>query len=196
MGTAITELIAPQKEYRLVFSPKDAQIVIDFSSPEGTKLALKTALEYSLPLVSGTTGLPEKLKLDIQEAARKIPILSSPNFSFGMALYLKMLPEIVKQIPDFSGKIVETHHQHKKDAPSGTALRLAEALGSEKKIPIESIRAGEAIGEHRIFLNLEGEILEFRHEALSRTAFAKGALMAANFLVNKPAGTYTLMDLF
>lgn len=196
MGKALLELVSSQDGYQQVSSPQKADLIIDFSSPEGTKTALAAALEHSLPLVIGTTGLSEKLKQDIQEASFKIPILSSPNFSFGIALYLKILPEIVKQLPGASYKIIETHHQRKKDAPSGTALRLAQAIGPEKNIPIESIRAGEAVGEHRIFLNLEGEILEFRHEALSRTAFAKGALMAANFLVNKPAGAYTLVDLF
>ncbi len=192
MGKAIAGL----KQCQIVPSAKEAGVIIDFSSPEGTKSALFSALQHKLPLVIGTTGLSEEIREQIQTASTSIPILISPNFSFGIALLLKMMPEIVRYMKKTSWncKIVESHHRHKKDAPSGTALRLAEALDLNKG-EIESIRTGELIGEHRIFFNLEGETIELRHEALSRTAFAKGALMAANFLVNKPAGIYTSSDL-
>ncbi|HSX04230.1 MAG TPA: dihydrodipicolinate reductase C-terminal domain-containing protein [Rhabdochlamydiaceae bacterium] len=182
--------------YQVVSSIKEADVMIDFSSPEGTQKALSAALQAGLPLVIGTTGLTEEIQQKIETASAFIPILFSPNFSFGIAIFLKILPEIVKNIKSAcSCKIVETHHIHKKDAPSGTALKLAKTIDSENEVTIESIREGETIGVHRIFFNLEGETLELRHEALSRNAFAQGALMAANFLVNKPAGVYTLMDL-
>jgi 4-hydroxy-tetrahydrodipicolinate reductase len=185
MGQTVAKL-APS----IAASPKEADAIIDFSSPEGTKSALAAALEYKLPLVVGTTGLPDHL---FDEPSTLIPILASPNFSLGIALYLKWLPALREQLPGARCTIIETHHAKKKDAPSGTALKLAEALGVPASI--ESIREGETIGEHRIILNFEGEMLELRHAALSREAFAKGALAAANFLVNKPAGLYTLADL-
>jgi 4-hydroxy-tetrahydrodipicolinate reductase len=194
MGKAILNLVASQKEFQITSSVEEADVIIDFSSPEGTKSALAAALDHQLPLVIGTTGLPKELEQKIKSASAFIPILSSPNFSFGIALFLKILPEIAKNIKqEYGCKIVETHHLHKKDSPSGTALKLAHAI--DQNVSIESRREKEVIGEHKIFFNLEGETLELRHEAKTRDAFAKGALMAANFLVNKPPGLYTLMDL-
>lgn len=206
MGKAISAYALAHTQYKIIGgcgsgsgcgeSINSADVMIDFSSPKGTEIALAAAMEYKIPIVIGTTGLSPDCEKKIKLSASAIPILYSPNFSFGMAFCLKILPEFVKILKENGTcQIIETHHVHKKDAPSGTAKRLANALHPEGKIPIESIREGEAIGEHRIFFKLEGEVIELRHEALSRDAFVKGALLAANFLVNKPAGLYTLMDL-
>ena len=195
MGKTILAFVSEHPEYQVVPSLKEADVIIDFSSPEGTLSALNAAQQNDLPLVIGTTGLTEEIEEKIKSVSAFTPVLYSPNFSFGIALVLKILPEIVKNITgNCSYKIIESHHIHKKDSPSGTAIKLAESINPN--VTIESIREGDVIGEHRIFFNLEGETLELRHEALSRDAFAHGALIAAKFLVNKQAGLYTLMDLF
>ena len=163
----------------------DCDVLIDVSSSE----ALLENLSANRPMVIGTTG-----HLDfapIAQAAKNLPIFYTPNFSLGIALLRKIAREVATH---FGGDIdlIETHHAQKKDAPSGTALALAQFLPN---VNIHSIRSGKIIGEHTLIFNNGEERLTLSHEALSRETFARGALAAARFLVGKPPGLYTMDNL-
>lgn len=171
-------------------------VAIDFTSPEATGHHLEAALSAKKPLVIGTTGHQPEEKKAIQEAAQAIPILYSPNFSFGVALCLEAAAQISKRL--FGAcqiTIYETHHIHKKDRPSGTALAFAQAVGSGPET-IHSVRSGEVVGEHTVVFECGHERIELKHAAHSRDAFAHGALLGAKFLAKQPPGLYALKDLF
>lgn len=189
--------------------------VIDFSSPAGVKEILITCLERKIPLVVATTGLGVEMLKSLKEAAHEIPVLLAPNLSLGMNLLMKLLSLASRSLreQDFDVEIVETHHRFKKDAPSGTALRLAQIIQEEvgdiplrhgregitgerpkREIGLHAIRAGDNVGEHTILFSTLGETLELTHKASSRDAFAKGALEAAKFLSNQAPGWYTMAD--
>lgn len=186
-------------------------VAIDFTSHEATLLHLEAAVESQKPLVIGTTGHSLEAKKAIEESAKKIPILYSPNFSFGIALCLEAVSRFAKVLGGKSTiDILESHHIHKKDRPSGTAFAFAQAAAYGKtvvadesssprrkeEIAIHSIRTGEVIGEHTIIFECGHERIELKHIAHSRDAFAQGALLGAKFLVNQPAGLYSLKNLF
>lgn len=188
---------------------KDCDVAIDFSSAQATLLHIETALKLQKALVIGTTGLKEEALQSMQIAAKQIPILYSPNFSLGMALCLETAKKLGAALFGHCHiDIVEAHHIHKKDSPSGTALALAKAIGqgeiltnpqsnrTQDQIVIHSIRTGNAIGEHKIIFELGLERIELTHQAHSRDAFAKGALIAASFLANQKPGLYSISDLF
>ncbi len=175
-----------------------ADVIIDFSTTSALHENILLAEKMGTSLVVGTTGLQEKDFKALREASLKIPVLWAPNFSLGVAILvhaLKTLSPLLQK--KFTPSIEETHHIHKKYKPSGTALALAEALQTSYKTApsIESFRQGEMIGDHSIFFLAEDEIVTLRHESLSRDAFALGALEAAKFLVDKPAGFYNMQDL-
>jgi len=202
----IGAILHPQVETAL----ENADIGIDFSSPSLLVEILDAALHLKKPLVLGTTGYSEKEREKIKEASQEIPILYSPNFSFGIALCLETVAFLAKNLyGDAYIDIVETHHIHKKDAPSGSALALAKAIGngkiinnpshsprSKEEIVIHAIRFGETIGEHVVIFEWGEERIEIKHQAHSREAFAKGALKAAKFLIQKQPGLYSVKDLF
>ncbi|MES2121972.1 MAG: 4-hydroxy-tetrahydrodipicolinate reductase [Chlamydiota bacterium] len=186
-------------------------VAIDFTSAEATQGFLEEAVRASKPLVIGTTGHSEEAKRAIRASSEHIPILYSPNFSLGIALCLQTAAALGKAL--FGGctiDIIETHHVHKKDSPSGTAIALADAIAqgkmvvasqsshprSKQEIVIHSIRSGEAIGEHLIVFEWGHERIELKHTAHSRDAFAHGALLGAKFLVKQPPGLYSLQDMF
>lgn len=186
-------------------------VAIDFTSPEATRDHLEAAISAKKALVIGTTGHLPETERAIEEAAQAIPILFSPNFSFGIALCLETAVRLGKTLYGACTiDILETHHIHKKDRPSGTALALANAIGNGKavlesgsmlprkrdEIVIHSIRSGDVIGEHALIFECEHERIELRHTAHSRDAFAQGALMGAKFLAKQPPGLYSLKDLF
>jgi len=172
-------------------------VAIDFTLPSATRAHLEAAILANKPLVIGTSGHSEEEKREIESAATKIPILFSPNFSLGIALCLEAVSKFSKALPKASTiKIIETHHIHKKDSPSGTALALACAIGEEKDVPIEAIRSGEVIGEHTVIFECGHERIELKHTAHSRDAFALGALLGAKFLSRQKPGLYSLKDLF
>lgn len=170
-------------------------VAIDFSTLSATRDLLIAAKKCKTALVIGTTGLSETTLQLMHEASSSAPIVYSSNFSIGMVAYLaatKILSDMLST--HFSLSIEETHHVHKKDSPSGTALSIAKA--TEKNPPILSIREGEVIGEHRLIFSSATETVELKHQALSRSTFARGAIVAAKHLYKRPSGLYSLKDLF
>ena len=178
---------------------QNCDVAIDFSQPGAVEEICRAALQGRRPLVIGTTGhSPEQRRL-IEETAKSVPIVFASNFSVGVNALFALTDKAVKILGDeFDLEIIETHHVMKKDAPSGTAKTLAEILKqarkSDKKIPIQSIREGEVVGEHTVIFDGAGERLELVHRARSRETFAKGALRAAEWVIGKPAGLYTMQD--
>lgn len=163
--------------------------VIDFSSPAGAMARLADCLAHKAGLVVGTTGLTDDHRRRLQAAGSTIPVLVSSNMSIGVNVLVKVIPEIVRLLgAGFDIEEVEAHHRHKKDAPSGTAMLLADATG--RKIPIHSVRAGGIVGEHRLLFASEGEQIEVAHTALTRSVFAAGAVRAARFVSQAKPGFY------
>jgi 4-hydroxy-tetrahydrodipicolinate reductase len=195
---------------------KEKPVVIDFSSPSALLEILPSAVEHSTPLVIGTTGFNKEGQEQIRQAANKIPIVWSANMSFGVNLLLGLVEKTSKALFDYDVEIVEMHHCHKKDAPSGTALRIAEAaakgrgeslekiavfgrsgmIGERKKgeIAIHTLRGGDVVGDHTIIFAGDGERIELTHKASNRECFARGALRAALWLNGKKQGLYTMKD--
>ncbi len=193
--------------------PLDA--MIDFSLPAGTLALAEVCRERGVPLVVGTTGFEAEQRLALEEAAGRIPLLISPNLSRAVNLLMQLVGEAARALGDAADiEIVERHHHFKKDAPSGTALRLAEiagrAIGSDQfrhgrsgqvgerprgEIGVHALRTGDNPGEHTVVFGLMGECLELSHRALNRDGFALGALDAAKFLAGKPPRLYTMADL-
>ncbi len=196
MGRTITTLVENDCSLSLQNNLETADVAIDFSSHEALADLLKQCVQLKKPIVVGTTGhSPENMQI-LQEISKQIPILFSPNFSLGIAVTLEAAKQIAQQLKGLCQiEIIEAHHQAKKDKPSGTALKLAQAV-SDKEIPIHSIRAGDIIGDHTVVFVLAGERIELKHQAQSREAFASGALLAAKFLKTKPPGLYSVKDLF
>jgi 4-hydroxy-tetrahydrodipicolinate reductase len=192
---------------------QSADVLLDFSLPESTLKALDACLAAGKPLVTGVTGMDEASKTRLRDAGRRIPVLAAPNMSLGMALLSRMAEQAAKVLgPDFDIEVAEAHHKHKKDAPSGTALALAEVMDKARgsghvsrdldrrgvrtpgSIGFSVVRAGDIVGEHTVLFAGAGERLELSHKAQSRATFAHGALRAARWIAGRPAGSYTLTD--
>ena len=192
---------------------EDVDCVIDFSHHSLTRPLLDYCIEHRLPVVIATTGQTEEETAMIADAARQIPVFFSKNMSVGIALLCELAKATVKAFPDADIEIVETHHNRKLDAPSGTALMLAEAIesvraglcrvlgrsGMKKRekndIGIHAIRMGNVIGRHEIIVGTDTQTLTLTHEAHDRALFAEGAVTAGLFLLGKPAGFYTMQDM-
>lgn len=191
----------------------DADVLLDFSLPASTALALKACVAAGKPLVTGVTGMDAELMAVVEAAGKTIPVLAAPNMSLGVALLTRMAAQAAKVLgPEFDVEIAEAHHRHKKDAPSGTALVLGESIARARGIPAPGkdhdrsglrqpgsigysvVRAGDIVGEHTVLFAGAGERLELSHRAQSRQTFAQGALAAARWIVGRPAGRYTLAD--
>ncbi len=190
-------------------------VVIDFSTPEACERLLKGCLESGTPLVIGTTGWSTAQLEFIQEAATKIPIFLSANFSKAVFVLAALVAEAGRLIGnDADIEIIERHHRYKQDAPSGTALRLAEVLRevttveqlvygragqvgvrTEHEVGIHAVRGGSHFGEHTVLFDLPGDSIELSHRALNRDGFARGSLDAAKFLYMKAPGLYTMKEL-
>ena len=193
-----------------------ADAVIDFSNVKAVPALLKYCKDTGTAVVLCTTGLDEELLRQAEEASKKVPLLRSANMSLGINLLLEILKPVSKKLAaaGFDIEIVERHHNRKLDAPSGTALALAdsinEALDKEydytydrssrmekrnpKEIGISAVRGGSIVGEHEIIFAGQDEVIEFKHTAYSRALFAKGAVEAARFLASAPAGYYNMQD--
>lgn len=190
-------------------------VVIDFSLPAGTLALASECAGRGIPLVVGTTGFEPAERREVERAAANIPLLIASNFSKAVNLLMRLAGEAAKALGEAADiEIVERHHRFKKDAPSGTALRLAEivgqAIGSDRyvhgragqvgerprgEIGLHALRTGDNPGEHTVVFGLLGECLELSHRALNRDGFALGALDAAKFLAGKAPGLYTMNDL-
>lgn len=177
---------------------KDCDVAIDFSQADAIESVCNAALTNRTPLVIGTTGHSPPQRDAIEEAAKTLPIVFASNFSVGVNALFWLTRKTAGLLgPEFGVEIIETHHRTKKDAPSGTAKTLAGILKQARSIddvPTQSIREGEVVGEHTVIFTGPGERLELKHIAKSRDTFAKGALDAAQWVVEKPAGLYSMQD--
>lgn len=191
-----------------------ADVVVDFSRAEAVPRLLQLAMRARVAVVSGTTRLDATGERLLDEAAREIPVLWSPNTSLGVHVLALLAAQAARLLgPDFDVEIVEAHHRAKVDAPSGTAVRLVEAVRSAREglrevngrdgnvgprrpdeIGVHAVRGGDVIGEHTVHLLGPGERLELTHRATSRELFARGALRAARALRGRPPGRYTMAD--
>ena len=196
---------------------KKADCVIDFTLPEATMHYLDIALENDVAMVIGTTGFSHQQRERLKEVGSKMKIVAAPNMSVGVNLLLKVVSDIAKVLDSsYDVEIVEAHHRLKKDAPSGTAMRFAEVLAyslnrnlekvavyerhgiigerKSEEIGIQTIRAGDIVGDHTIIFGGLGERIEITHRAQSRETFARGAVRAAMWLVKQPKGLYDMQD--
>ncbi|MBI3270512.1 MAG: 4-hydroxy-tetrahydrodipicolinate reductase [Planctomycetes bacterium] len=187
--------------------------LIDFSSPAGTRSALAACLATRTPLLVGTTGLPQELKAELSAAASTIPVLVAPNMSVGVNVLVNIVAAAARALgPSYDVEIVETHHREKQDAPSGTALRLAQSVAEARaldpvrdavhgrhgavgprrprEIGLHAVRGGDVVGEHTVLFAGLGDRVEITHRAHSRDTFARGALRAARFLASAPPGLH------
>jgi len=171
-------------------------VAIDFSLPEGFDPILALCVERGLPLVSGTTGIDAPQQGALATAATRIPLVWATNFSLGVAVLTELVERAAAALPGWDVDIVESHHIHKKDAPSGTALTLGQAAGSAgQPVHYASLRAGDIVGEHTVQFAGLGERIELTHRATHRDVFARGALHVARTLVGRPPGAYRVRDL-
>jgi 4-hydroxy-tetrahydrodipicolinate reductase len=212
MGKAIAEVVADLDDVAIVEGSAD--VFVDFSAPDGLDHHLDTALEANRPILIGTTGLTDAHQRMIDEAATRIAVLQAANTSLGVNLLAHLVRETAARLgEDWDIEIVETHHRHKVDAPSGTALLLGKAAADGRGSALEtlrrdhargarrpgsigfaSLRGGSVAGDHQVIFAGEDERLELGHRAESRTIFAQGAVRAAAWLVGKPAGRYSMSD--
>lgn len=196
---------------------ENAQVVIDFSRPDGTLKLLDECVKRNIQMVIGTTGFDEDGKAQIRAAAEKIAIVFAPNFSVGVNLLFALIDKAARVLNDgYDIEVIEAHHRHKIDAPSGTALRmgevLANALGRDLKqcavyaregvtgervpnaIGFATVRGGDIVGDHTALFATDGERVEITHKASSRLTFANGAVRSAVWLANKNNGLYDMQD--
>ena len=191
----------------------NADCVIDFSHHSVTEALLEYCVDKNLPVVIATTGHDEKELEIIKRASLKIPVFFSANMSLGVALLCELAKITAKTMPDADIEIIEKHHNRKLDAPSGTALMIADAISSVRKdayyvfgrngqrkrdkneIGVHAIRLGNIIGEHEVIVGTDTQTITLKHEAHTRALFAEGAIEAAAFLVGKSAGLYNMKDM-
>ncbi|PHM37225.1 4-hydroxy-tetrahydrodipicolinate reductase [Xenorhabdus innexi] len=195
----------------------DFDVLIDFTRPEGTLAYLAVCHQYRKAMVIGTTGFDDAGKQAIKEASREIPIVFAANFSIGVNLVLKLLEKAAAVMGEYTDiEIIEAHHRHKVDAPSGTALAMGESIAhtlgrdlktcavyaregytgerNPKSIGFSTIRAGDIVGEHTAIFADIGERVEITHKASSRMTFANGAVKASAWVTNKNSGLYDMKD--
>lgn len=236
MGRIITELVSKEENVEIVagvdvytgvenkypvFTSIEecdvkADVIVDFSLPTGTDKVLDYAVKTGTPVVLCTTGLSDEQIGRVKEASEKVAILRSANMSVGVNLLLKVLHDVAPQLAaaGFDIEIVEKHHNQKKDAPSGTAIALADAINDSlnneyeyaydrssrsesrpvKEIGISAVRGGTIPGDHDVIFAGQDEVITFSHRAYSRAIFGKGAITAAKFLVGKNPGLYSMAD--
>jgi 4-hydroxy-tetrahydrodipicolinate reductase len=193
-----------------------AKVVVDFTSFEASVEHARICAERGVALVVGSTGFTADAKAKVAEAAKRIPVVLSPNMSVGVNVLFALVERAARTLGDaYDVEIVEMHHKKKKDAPSGTAVKLAEvaaaALGrgagdlvyeragmigerKPKEIGVQTLRGGDVVGEHTVYFAGEGERIELTHRATSREQFARGAVRAALWIAGRPAGLYDMAD--
>ena len=190
-------------------------VIIDFSIPVATFPILDFAKKNSIPIVIATTGFTEKEEEKIKEISKNLPVFKSSNMSYEINLMSKLVASLAKKLPESDIEIVETHHNRKVDAPSGTALILADSINeactnefeyeynrhakrekrAKNEIGIHSLRGGTEAGKHTVIFFGNNESLEITHNVTSRSVFADGAIKAANFIIHKDNGLYSMNDL-
>lgn len=212
MGKALLAEIEAQPGVAL--DHDQAEVLIDFSAPQALASGLDRARTASVPIVIGTTGLDALAETRIAEAATKIPVLQSANMSLGVTLLAHLVQEAAARLgPEWDAEILEMHHARKVDAPSGTALLLGEAVARGRggspgaasadrggarepgSVGYASLRGGTVAGDHDVIFAGPSERLILSHRAESRAVFARGALAAARWLVDRPPGRYTMADM-
>ena len=194
----------------------EADAIIDFSSAKATDKLLEYSAARQIPVVLCSTGLSEEQLAKVEETSKKVAVLKSASMSLGINTLLKLVQDAAKVLATagFDMEIVEKHHRLKVDAPSGTALALADSINEamdnkyhyvydrsqkrekrdDKEIGISAVRGGTIVGEHEIIFAGQDEVIEFKHTAYSKAIFGKGAVEAAKFLAGKPAGRYDMSD--
>lgn len=176
---------------------KGSNVLIEFTTPEATIEHLAACVKYRAKMVIGTTGLSDAQIKMITKASRTIPIVFSSNMSVGVNILFKLVKDAARIAANYDVRIVEAHHIHKKDAPSGTAKTLAkivEEASKTKVSDIKAIREGEIIGDHDVIFESEVDMLTLRHHAKTRDIFAKGALVAAKFVASQKKGLFDMQD--
>jgi len=209
MGRTVVDLVNNDPKIQIVAqcdlgepiepAMKNCDVAIDFSHADAITEICRTALHHHKSLVIGTTGHSQEQRRLIEEAALSLAIVFAPNFSIGVNALFWLTREAAELLDsDFNPEIIETHHKMKKDAPSGTAKTLAKILKRARKmrseVPIQSIREGDVVGEHTVIFGGPGERVELTHRAASREIFARGALRAAQWIIGKPPGFYSMQD--
>ena len=211
-----TEVARPYPVFATLAECPEADAIIDFSTAKAVDGLLAYAVEKQVPLVLCTTGLSEEQLAKVEEAAKKVAVLRSANMSLGVNLLLKLLKEAASVLvpAGFDAEIMEMHHRRKLDAPSGTAIALADSVNEgaggdlkyvydrserraardAKEMGIVALRGGTVPGTHDVVFAGEDELIEFKHTAYSRSIFAKGAIQAAKYLAGKGAGMYSMAD--
>ncbi len=205
VGQLIVQAIEADKKFLLAaLDEKPVDVLIDFSAPEATLKYLALCQEKKCPMVIGTTGFSELEKMKIAQASQIIPIVFSPNMSVGINISYKLLALAAHLLKDRANmdldiSITDIHRQDKKDAPSGTALRMAEVIregciNNDTQINISSVRLGDTVGEHSTVFALPGEQITISHKATDRSLYAMGALEAAKWVVKQAPGLYDMQD--
>ncbi|NBK96752.1 MAG: 4-hydroxy-tetrahydrodipicolinate reductase [Erysipelotrichia bacterium] len=190
---------------------KPFDVIIDFSHPSYLEMILKYVEKHNTPLVVATTGYSETQIAMIKESAKQHPTVYTANFSLGITVFEEVLKQITPILEDsFDIEVIEKHHNKKVDAPSGTAKMLVNAMNANqqyevvngrcgmrkrsKEIGVHAVRGGSIVGEHSVIFAGEDEVFEIKHEAHSKSIFANGAIKAAAFIIDKPAGLYNMND--
>jgi len=216
MGKAIAKAVAEDAGFAI--DQDHGDVLVDFSAPAALPASLDRAIAANIPILVGTTGLTDEQRATIADAAKQVAVIYAPNTSLGVNLLKELVEQAAARLgPAWDIEVLEMHHRNKVDAPSGTALLLAQAAAKgrgttlqelarfdrisehphareEGTIGFASLRGGSVAGEHIVILATEGERIELAHRADSRMIFARGALAAARFLIGQPAGLYTMQD--
>jgi 4-hydroxy-tetrahydrodipicolinate reductase len=211
MGTHVCECVAADARFALAaaigrenavssddLTQVPCDVIIDFSTPEGAVQAAHLARARGIALVVGTTGLSAQNFGVMDDVARSVPVMIAPNTSLGVAVLTHLVCEAARLLPaSFDVDLVDAHHARKRDAPSGTALRLIERMQADAGVEIPAarvhcMRRGDVVGEHTIFFSGPGESLQISHAAIDRSLFARGALQAAEWLYRQPPGRYSI----
>ena len=221
MGQRLTELLSLNKDfylYALIESPdrmdvpesihnvkvsrdinviKGADVLLDFTLPEVSMRNLEACLKHRVRMVIGTTGFTSEQVNAIFDASKRLGIVRSANMSVGVNVIFGLLRKMAEALKGYNISIIETHHVHKKDAPSGTAKSMGEIIANAtqlQQVPIESKREGEVVGYHKVTFESDVDTIELSHNAKTRDMFAEGALVAAKFVAYKDNGLYSMQE--
>ena len=227
MGTAITNYIKNNPEFNLLYCidkensdmfhkiNKKPDLIIDYSTPSGCFSSLNYAVENLVPIIVATTGFSKTEEIKIKEFSEAIPIFKSSNMSYGIALFSNISALMAKKLKNYDIEVIEKHHRNKIDAPSGTAVMIADNICrmckkkykyvfsrtnnqsrlSNDEIGFSSIRGGSLVGEHSVLFLSDNETIEITHTAYSRNIYVEGTIRAAKFILTKKNGLYSMQDL-